>query len=96
MGYLKSTLAGVAGATAAGLAVIAYRVYQTFHSPGGDVHVTDFYFPRWIPRWAVDKGMDFWFSGCSNAPLLLILAAFVIGFSWEYYRCSSRAGIPRQ
>jgi hypothetical protein len=42
MGYFKSTLAGIAGATATGIAVFACRVYESSHSPGGDVHVTDF------------------------------------------------------
>ena len=42
------TLAGIVGATATGLAVLVYRIYQ--HSPGVDVHVTHFYFPRWIPH----------------------------------------------
>jgi hypothetical protein len=93
MGYLKSTLAGVAGATATGLSALAY---QSFHSEGGDVHVTHFCFPRWIPHWTVDKGMDFCFAIYSNAPLLLIVTALVIGFSWEYYRCSSKADTPRQ
>ena len=50
MGYLKSTLARVAGAAVAGLSVLAY---QSFHSQGGDLHVTHFYVPRWIPHWAV-------------------------------------------
>jgi hypothetical protein len=96
MGYLKSTIAGIAGAAATGFAVLAYRVYQSSHSPRVDVHVTDFYFPRWIPHWVADKGIDLWFRVRFNAPLLLMLAAFVTGFCWDYYRASIKAGTPQQ
>ena len=90
MRYLKSTLAGIAAATATGLALLAYRVYK---SPGVDVYVTVFHFPRWIPHWAAEKGMDLWFRVRDNAPLLLILGAFVIAFCWN--RASNKAVIPQ-
>jgi len=88
MRYLKSTLAGIVGATATGLAVLTYRIYQSSHSRVVDVHVTDLYFPRWIPHWL-------WLRVRFNAPLLLVLTAFVIGFCWEYYRASNKGGIPQ-
>ena len=84
MRYLKSTLAGIEGATATGFAVLAYRIYQSSRSRIVDVHVTDLYFPRWIPHWL-------WLHVRLNAPLLLVLAAFVIGFYWEYHRSSIKA-----
>jgi hypothetical protein len=80
MGYLKSILAGIVGATATGLLVFGYQIYQSFHPSEIDVHVTDFYFPAWIPHRVVYKAMDLWFRARSNATLLLILGAFVIGF----------------
>ena len=84
MRYLKSTLAGIVGATATGLAVLAYRIYQSSHSRIVDVHVTDLYFPRWIPHWL-------WLRVRFNAPFLFVLAAFVIGFYWEHHRSSIKA-----
>ena len=91
MGYLKTILAGIAGATATGLLVYGYRVYQVFHRPKIDVHVTDFYLPAWIPHRVVYKAMDLWFRARSNAALLLVLAAFVVSFCWVYHRSSIRA-----
>jgi hypothetical protein len=73
--------------------VLAYRIYQ--HSLGGDVYVTHFYIPRWIPHWAADKGIELWLRVRVNAPLLLVLAVFVITFCWEYYRASNKAGIAQ-
>jgi hypothetical protein len=90
VGYLKSILAGIAGATATGLLVFGYRVYRNLHRSEIDVHVTDFYFPAFIPTRVVVIAMDWW-SRVRSTALILILAAFVIGFYWEHHRSSIRA-----
>jgi hypothetical protein len=85
MYYVKSFLVGILGAGTTGLILFAYRVYQGFQSHESDIHITDVYYPAWIPYWAVQRGIDLWFRARSNAAVLLVLSAFVMGFCWKYY-----------
>ena len=53
--------AGIAGATATGLLVFGYRIYQNFHRSEIEIYTTDFYYPAWIPDRVVNIAMDLWF-----------------------------------
>ena len=90
MAYVKSFVAGIL--TAAALAVLLFlgSKYRAFQRTPVDVHLTDFHFPKWVPigvaKVLVSMRLHLWF----NVALILVLLAFVVGFSWELHRVSMR------
>jgi hypothetical protein len=83
MAFVKGFFTGIAAAAALGVLLFAGKIYR---SASINVHVTDFYFPGWMPLWAVKLHLYMW----SHASLLLILGAFVAGFTWGLYKVSMR------
>ena len=78
------------------IVAFAYRAYRAFQGPVIDVGFTDFYFPKWLPMWAANTWIDVWMWSRFNVSILLVLAAFMASFCWEYYRLSTRAGSSRR
>jgi hypothetical protein len=90
--YLKSFVVGIAGAGVTAIVAFAYRVYRAFQGSGTDMGFIDFYFPKWVPAWAQNTWMEVWMWSRFNVSILLIFAAFVVSFCWEYYRLSIQPG----
>lgn len=76
MAFVKSFFAGITAAAALGVLLFAGKIYR---STSVDVDVTDFCFLEWMPLWVPKLRLYLW----SHTSLLLILVAFVAGFSWE-------------
>ena len=88
MAYLKSLAAGIAAATVLGSTLFAYRVYRSFQRHATTIHITDRYFPAWVPFGAIKIWLGVVLFLRTHAMLLLVILAFVVGFSWERYSVS--------
>jgi len=68
------------------LLVVIVHMYSSFHHSPVDVHVTDLYFPKWIPLDAMNVLAAGMLYTLSHISVLLVLLAFVLGFFWELDR----------
>jgi hypothetical protein len=82
---IKSFFVGILGAAGAGLVVFGDRVWLGVQWQSRTVHLTEIYYPAWIPYWGAQKGIDLWFHARANAGLPLVLFAFVVSFCWNHY-----------
>jgi hypothetical protein len=84
--YLKSFAVGIAAAGTVALLVFIVRMYSLFETTPVDVHVTDFYLPKWIPLDAMKVLAAGMLYTLSHISVLLAVLAFVLGFCWELDR----------
>ena len=92
MAYVKSFVAGISAAAALALLLSIGSVYRALQRTSVDVHITDFYLPKWMPFGSLKVLVGVLLFLWSNASLLLVVLAFVAGFWWELHRISVRTG----